>query len=34
MQRDELETLPFSIKIIDTDFKPIDKFNEWIHKKI
>ena len=31
---DELETLPFSIKIIDTDFKPIDKFNEWIYKKI
>ena len=31
---DELETLPFSIKIIDTDFKPIDKFNEWIQKDL
>ena len=30
----ELETLPFSIKIIDTDFKPIDKFNEWIQKDL
>ena len=31
---DEIHNLPFDIRVVDTDFKPITKFDEWVQKDI
>ena len=30
----EIHNLPFDIRVVDTDFKPITKFDEWVQKDI